>query len=245
MARQVAHDIKNPLTPIQLSAEHLRRVNQDRGQPLSPVLDNCVDTILTQVRLLRQIASEFSSFGTSPTVTPAPTAMRALVDEVIDPYRLGTAGRITFDLEVPDDLPVLTIDRMLMGRAITNIVENALYAMPSGGVLSLRAREVRLNGDGVTGMNVGSAANAANGRLGVELRIIDTGFGMDDEAARRIFEPYFSTKATGTGLGLSIARRNVELHGGTIAVASQKGVGTTVTLIVPVTRTLEPAGVGE
>ena len=234
MARQVAHDIKNPLTPIQLSAEHLRRVNQDRGQPLSPVLDNCVDTILTQVRLLRQIASEFSSFGTSPTVTPAPTAMRDLVNEVIDPYRLGTAGRITFDLEVPDDLPVLTIDRMLMGRAITNIVENALYAMPSGGVLSLRAREVRANGD---------SANAASGQRGVELRIVDTGFGMDDEAARRIFEPYFSTKATGTGLGLSIARRNVELHGGTITVASQKGVGTTVTLVVPVTRTLEPAGV--
>jgi HAMP domain-containing protein len=93
MARQVAHDIKNPLTPIQLSAEHLRRVNQDRGQPLSPVLDNCVDTILTQVRLLRQIASEFSSFGTSPTVTLSQTAVRNLVDEVIDPYRLGTAGR--------------------------------------------------------------------------------------------------------------------------------------------------------
>jgi signal transduction histidine kinase len=227
MARQVAHDIKNPLTPIQLSAEHLRRVNQDRGQPLSPVLDNCVDTILTQVRLLRQIASEFSSFGTSPTVTPSPTAVRALVDEVIDPYRLGTAGRITFDLEVSDDLPVLTIDRMLMGRAITNIVENALYAMPSGGILSLRAREVPFNSDD------------PHGRRAVELRIIDTGFGMDDEAARRIFEPYFSTKATGTGLGLSIARRNVELHGGTITVASQKGVGTTVTLIVPVTRTRE------
>ncbi len=161
MARQVAHDIKNPLTPIQLSAEHLRRVNQDRGQPLSPVLDNCVDTILTQVRLLRQIASEFSSFGTSPTVTPAPTAVRDLVDEVIDPYRLGTAGRITFDLEVPDDLPVLTIDRMLMGRAITNIVENALYAMPSGGVLSLRAREVTVNGDGSAG---GAAAVAAGQR---------------------------------------------------------------------------------
>ena len=180
MARQVAHDIKNPLTPIQLSAEHLRRVNQDRGQPLSPVLDNCVDTILTQVRLLRQIASEFSSFGTSPTVTLAPTAVRDLVDEVIDPYRLGTAGRITFDLEVPDDLPVLTIDRMLMGRAITNIVENALYAMPSGGVLSLRAREVPLNGDD-------PYAHGAR----VELRITDTGFGMDDEAARRDFRAVF------------------------------------------------------
>ena len=76
MARQVAHDIKNPLTPIQLSAEHLRRVHQDRGQPLSPVLETCVDTILTQVRLLRQIASEFSSFGSSPTARPAPTARR-------------------------------------------------------------------------------------------------------------------------------------------------------------------------
>jgi signal transduction histidine kinase len=68
----------------------------------------------------------------------------------------------------------------------------------------------------------------------VELRIEDTGFGMDDEAARRIFEPYFSTKAAGTGLGLSIARRNVELHGGTIAVQSQRGVGTTVTIALPV-----------
>jgi two-component system, NtrC family, nitrogen regulation sensor histidine kinase NtrY len=238
MARQVAHDIKNPLTPIQLSAEHLRRVHHDRGQPLSPVLDNCVDTILTQVRLLRQIASEFSSFGTSPTVSLAPTAMRDLVNEVIDPYRLGTSGRITFDLEVPDELPVLTIDRMLMGRAITNIVENALYAMPSGGVLSLRAREVPVNGDQANGEN----ANGMNVRRGVELQIVDTGFGMDDEAARRIFEPYFSTKATGTGLGLSIARRNIELHRGTISVASQKGVGTTVTLVVPVTRALEPAG---
>jgi signal transduction histidine kinase len=131
-----------------------------------------------------------------------------------------------------------------MGRAITNIVENALYAMPSGGILSLRAREVTVNGDQANAANAASAANAANGRRGVELQIVDTGFGMDDEAARRIFEPYFSTKATGTGLGLSIARRNVELHGGTIAVASQKGVGTTVTLVVPVTRMLEPSGVG-
>jgi signal transduction histidine kinase len=99
--------------------------------------------------------------------------------------------------------------------------------MPSGGILSLRAREVPYNSDD------------AYGRRAVELRITDTGFGMDDEAARRIFEPYFSTKATGTGLGLSIARRNVELHGGTITVASQKGVGTTVTLVVPVSHTSE------
>ena len=75
MARQVAHDIKNPLTPIQLSAEHARRVNVDRGRPLSPVLDDCVDAILTQVKLLRQISAEFSSFASSPTARPEPTTL--------------------------------------------------------------------------------------------------------------------------------------------------------------------------
>jgi nitrogen fixation/metabolism regulation signal transduction histidine kinase len=73
MARQVAHDIKNPLTPIQLSAEHARRVNIDRGRPLSPILDECVSAILTQVRLLRTIAAEFSSFASAPTPRPEPS----------------------------------------------------------------------------------------------------------------------------------------------------------------------------
>ncbi len=89
MARQVAHDIKNPLTPIQLSAEHAQRVNVDRGRPLSPVLDDCVHAILTQVSLLRQISSEFSSFASSPTARPEPTALAAIIDEVVTPYRTG------------------------------------------------------------------------------------------------------------------------------------------------------------
>src|SRR5439155_10941124 len=83
MARQVAHDIKNPLTPIQLSAEHALRVNNDRGRPLSPVLDGCVNAILTQVKLLRQISSEFSSFASSPTARPEPTALATLIEEVV------------------------------------------------------------------------------------------------------------------------------------------------------------------
>jgi signal transduction histidine kinase len=220
MARQVAHDIKNPLTPIQLSAEHLRRVHQDRGQPLSPVLDNCVDTILSQVRLLRQIASEFSSFGMSPTVNPTETSLRTLINEVVDPYRLGGAERVSFEVDVPETLPSLYVDRMLISRAVTNIIENALFAMPSGGTMTLQAR----------------AVPAAQRATGIELTIRDTGVGMDDEAARRVFEPYFSTKATGTGLGLSIARRNVELHHGTIAIRSRRGEGTSVIIVLPVTR---------
>jgi len=87
MARQVAHEIKNPLTPIQLNAEHLRRVHADRGEPLGPMVQECVGTILDQVKLLRQIASEFSSFASSPTAKPSDVDIPALLHEVVNPYR--------------------------------------------------------------------------------------------------------------------------------------------------------------
>jgi len=213
MARQVAHEIKNPLTPIQLNAEHLRRVHADRGEPLSPVLQDCVATILSQVRLLRQIASEFSSFASSPTARPTAVDVPELLDEVVSPYRAGLSERIRFDIDVPVDLPRVQIDRTLIARSLTNIVENALHAMPSAGTLGVSARTVDHR---------------------VTIRISDTGVGMDQEALERAFEPYFSTKATGTGLGLPIAKRNVELTGGTIAVSSERDRGTTVELSLPV-----------
>jgi signal transduction histidine kinase len=213
MARQVAHEIKNPLTPIQLNAEHLRRVHLDRGEPLSPVLQDCVSTILTQVKLLRRIASEFSSFASSPSAKPAEVDTAALLHEVIDPYRAGLDGRIGLEISIPPSLPPIFVDRSLISRSLTNIVENALHAMPGAGTLGLSAHVV----DGV-----------------VRIRISDTGAGMDDEALARAFEPYFSTKASGTGLGLPIAKRNVELSGGTIAVQSARDQGTTVEITLPV-----------
>ena len=212
MARQVAHEIKNPLTPIQLSAEHLRRVHADRGEPLGEVLDSCVTSILGQVRLLRQISSEFSSFASSPTARPAPVDLPELVAGVVDPYRHGLAGRITLENEVAPPLPRVFVDRTLIARALSNIVENALHAMPGRGAIVL---------------------TAAVEPEYVVLRARDTGVGMDEEALARVFEPYFSTKATGTGLGLPIARRNIELSGGQITVESTKGQGTTVILRLP------------
>jgi signal transduction histidine kinase len=212
MARQVAHEIKNPLTPIQLSAEHLRRVHADRGEPMGAVLDSCVTSILGQVRLLRQISSEFSNFASSPVARPAAVDLPELVAEVVDPYRTGLAGRVAIDNHVAPPLPPVFVDRVLIGRALVNIVENALHAMPSRGAITLAAAEEP---------------------EGVVLRVRDTGVGMDDEARARVFEPYFSTKATGTGLGLPIARRNVELSGGRIDVESVRGEGTTVVLTLP------------
>jgi two-component system nitrogen regulation sensor histidine kinase NtrY len=213
MARQVAHEIKNPLTPIQLSAEHLRRVHVDRGAPLGPVLDGCVTSILGQVRLLRQIAGEFSSFASSPTARRAPADPAQLVHDVVEPYRAGLEGRIAIENEIAATLPPVYVDRTLVARAVANIVENALHAMPAEGRLRVTSQ---VEDDSVA------------------IRFEDTGFGMDEEALGRVFEPYFSTKTTGTGLGLPIARRNIELSGGSISVESQKGVGTAVTIRLPV-----------
>jgi two-component system nitrogen regulation sensor histidine kinase NtrY len=228
MARQVAHDIKNPLTPIQLSAEHAQRVNVDRGRPLSPVLDDCMTAILSQVRLLRQIAAEFSSFASAATPRPAPTRVAELVDEVIGPYRVGLASRIAIEFDADANLPIINVDRTLLARAITNVIENALHAMPGTGKLSVVVRRSQ--------RLVAQDSNPARPDSGdlVEIEISDTGIGMDAESLTKIFEPYFSTKTAGTGLGLTIAKRNVELNGGTIQVRSQKGAGTAVTLTFPV-----------
>jgi signal transduction histidine kinase len=213
MARQVAHEIKNPLTPIQLSAEHLQRVHADRGEPLGAVLDGCVTAILGQVRLLRQIASEFSSFASSPTARPAQVDAAQLVHDVVEPYRAGLEGRIGIVNEIRAPLPPVLVDRTLVARAVANIVENALHAMPGKGTL-----------------HISSSVDAG----WVSIRIADTGVGMDAESLARVFEPYFSTKTTGTGLGLPIALRNIELSGGQIQVDSERGRGTAVTIKLPV-----------
>jgi signal transduction histidine kinase len=214
MARQVAHDIKNPLTPIQLNAEHLQRVHADRGRPLGALVDDCVANILGQVRLLRQISSEFSSFASSPQASPSPTDLGLLLEQILGPYRAGLGDRVVFEVEVPEGTPPAYIDPLLISRALTNVIENALHAMPAGGRLRC------------------SVSRDHAGLL--NLRMTDTGVGMDEEGARRIFEPYFSTKTTGTGLGLTIAKRNVEANGGSIAITSQRGAGTTVTISLPV-----------
>src|SRR5207245_793750 len=188
-----------------LSAEHARRVNIDRGRPLSPVLDECVNAILMQVKLLRQISAEFSSFASSPTPRPEPTRLPELIEEVVKPYRAGLTGRIDIAVDAPRDLPTVTIDRTLFARALTNVIENALHAMPGKGRLLVESGESRVDSPG---SRVDSRESTAGSPRAVIVRITDTGVGMDEDAAKRIFEPYFSTKATGTGLGLAIAKRN-------------------------------------
>jgi signal transduction histidine kinase len=129
------------------------------------------------------------------------------------------------------DLPVVSIDRGLFARALTNVIENALHAMPGTGTLSITSRQSP-DGAAAADSSEPPAPEPATPRS-VVVEIADTGVGMDDDALKRIFEPYFSTKATGTGLGLTIAKRNVELNGGRVQVNSRRGVGTTVTITLP------------
>src|SRR5262249_19759703 len=159
--------------------EHLQRVHIDRGEPMGPVLESCVESILGQVRLLRQIAAEFSSFASSPTARLASVDVAPLVAEVVDPYRTGLTGRIEIENRATGPPPRVHVDRTPVARALANIVENALHAMPDKGRLAIDAA-------------------ADDGHVTIQVR--DTGVGMDEEALTRVFEPYFSTKTTGTGL---------------------------------------------
>ncbi|HET9480582.1 MAG TPA: ATP-binding protein, partial [Candidatus Polarisedimenticolia bacterium] len=215
MARRIAHEIKNPLTPIQLSAEHILRVYDEKSPSFPAVLAECLRTIMQEVANLRQISAEFSTYARIPTPRREPTAMSSLLEDIMRPYRSAAPPGITLQLRVPAGLPTLDVDRSLIGRAIVNLVENALQAMPRGGALRVSAR---------------------SGPDGLLIDVEDTGIGMDESARSRIFEPYFSTKDTGTGLGLAIARKAVEEHGGRIEVVSAPGEGTTMRIVLPLAR---------
>ena len=216
MARQVAHEIKNPLTPIQLATEHLLRVYKDPDVDFDKVLDECTETILQQVRSLRQISMEFSTFASPEPLKREPTDIEALVREAITPYVTTPPDGVSVELEITSALPRLEVDARLLKRTLLNLVENALHALNGEGDVAIQVATKRMNGSGF-----------------VEIIVTDTGVGIDPELRERIFEPYFSTRAAGTGLGLAIAKKVVEDHGGTITVESERGQGTSVRMLLP------------
>jgi signal transduction histidine kinase len=217
MARQVAHEVKNPLTPIQLSTEHLLRVYGDPDVDFEKVLRECGETILQQVRTLRQISMEFSTFASPGPLALEPTDVGSLVRDTVGPYLKSAPSGIRLEVEVEPDLPEMRVDRRLLQRTLVNLVENALHALNGGGRI-----EVALSRSMRGGVPL------------VALRVRDDGVGIDPEVKTRVFEPYFSTRAAGTGLGLAIARKVVEDHGGAIHLESEPGKGTEVTIELPI-----------
>ncbi|HKP15200.1 MAG TPA: ATP-binding protein, partial [Gemmatimonadaceae bacterium] len=209
MARQVAHEIKNPLTPIRLGVQHLRRA---RGRAdYEQVLDQNVTRILTEIDRLDEIARSFSRYGGAPEErAPAePTDVGEIVRDVVTLERLGE-GDVQWRGEVSDE-PVLALARGdELREVLLNLFENARLAGASA--VTATVLDDRLE-DGVPA---------------VQISVTDDGKGIAEDVLPRIFEPHFSTRTSGSGLGLAITRRLVEGWGGTVTIASTQGKGTTV-----------------
>jgi nitrogen fixation/metabolism regulation signal transduction histidine kinase len=214
MARRLAHELKNPIFPIQLSIETLRRVlDQDDGSPerFSQLFLESSDTILDELRSLRKIVDEFSDFARMPRPQLAPTDVNAVAGRAVELYRPRADG-VSIETAFADELPAVNADKDQLGRALGNLISNALDAMPEGGRLAVRTA-------------------AAPGTVTVEVE--DSGPGLTEEQKTRLFTPYFTTKKGGTGLGLAIVQGIVSDHGGRIQVRSEPGHGTSFTLVLP------------
>lgn len=214
MARRVAHEIKNPLTPIQLSIEHLRQLKEENSDQFEARFLRLTDLILEQVEGLRAIASEFSRYAKLPAPKPAEVALEPLIRETLELMNPSIPPAITIDLAFEQDLPTAWIDRDLVQRALLNIVQNAVEAMVDKGKLSIVTSKV-------THRNLAA------------IMVTDTGPGIPEEQLIRLFEPYFSTRKEGSGLGLAIAKKSITDHGGDITVSSIVGQGTTFTILLP------------
>ncbi len=210
MARRLAHELKNPLFPIQLSIETLRRA-YDTERDFAALFRDSSDTILEELQALRKIIDEFSEFARMPRPELRPTDVNAVVEQVLALYQARAAG-YTVETQLARPLPAIAADRALLSRAIGNLVANALEAMPGSGTLRLRTA-------------------ARDGAVAVEIE--DTGPGLDEDQRTRLFTPYFTTKRGGTGLGLAIVQGIVSDHGGRVEVRSAPGAGTTFTLLLP------------
>ena len=214
MARMIAHEIKNPLTPIRLSAEHMREVWQNDPEHFGRVFDRCTSNILTQVDELRSIASEFSAYSSIPRIDPKPADLVASMADLVEGYRAAPPEGVSVDFEADPETILTRFDSKLLSRAVRNLIENALRAASvSGGRVVVKVAQT----DGLA-----------------RIAVADSGPGVAPDLLPRIFDPYFSTHDTGTGLGLAIARRIAEEHGGTITARNRAAGGLEVTVTLPV-----------
>src|SRR5579863_2615559 len=219
VARRVAHEIKNPLTPIALSAERIQR-HLDRATPTEPVsldvVKACADTIASAVETVRRLVDEFSTLARFPVAKPEPADINEIVESALSMFD-GRLEGIRLRKSLAPDLPKVMADNDSIKRAVANLVDNAAEASESAVV-----REIEI-----------STALVAS-RDAVEITVADTGHGVTRELKEKLFLPYFSTKKRGTGLGLAIVSRIVEDHRGSIRVEENRPVGTRFIVELPV-----------
>jgi two-component system nitrogen regulation sensor histidine kinase NtrY len=211
VARRIAHEVKNPLTPITLSAQRLRRKYADHLE--SPVFNECTQTIIDQVAQIRNLVNEFSLFAKFPTANPKPSELVPIIKDSMALYREGYEN-IEFILEIKDNIPVLNLDAQQIKQAMINLVDNAIAAIKEHGHIW-----VTLTHDPILKR--------------VRIEVADDGTGISDLNKTRLFEPDFSTKKAGMGLGLTIVSSIIADHNGVISVQSNKPRGAKFVIELP------------
>jgi len=214
LARRLAHELKNPLFPLQVTVENLVRAKEKAPEMFEEVFSEGTSTLLAEINNLKTIISRFSEFAKMPQPQRKPTQLNEVVRSVLRVFQaqLQEKSQIAVRLQLEAELPEISADPELLHRALSNLVLNAIDAMPQGGELTIRTE------------SIGSV---------VALSVSDTGSGLTQEECERLFTPYYTTKKHGTGLGLAIVQSVVSDHGGKISVQSAKEKGTTFRIELP------------
>lgn len=212
VARRIAHEVKNPLTPITLSAQRLQRRYSERLR--EPVFEECTQMIIDHVALIRNLVNEFSTFARFPDAHPVPCELIPIIEETIALYREGHES-VNFETHFPEGVPLLSLDRQQIKQALINLVDNAIAAIRSKGTVSISVAHDPI-------------------LKRVRLEVADDGPGIPDDEKVRLFEPYFSTKATGMGLGLTIVNSIIADHSGVIRVQDNQPHGAKFVVELPV-----------
>jgi signal transduction histidine kinase len=217
LASAMAHEIRNPLNFVNLSIDHLReQLSAQEARPRGD-FERILGTMKSEISRLNRLVGDFLSFGKPMRLDPRPCALEEVVREVaaLVDHKARDQG-IALAIETEEGLPSVVADAELLKTCFLNLMINGVDAMPKGGLLSVSVRR-----------------RAAGEPEGLVVEVSDTGHGMAPDAVRAAFEPYFSTKDTGLGLGLALTRKIVEDHGGSIALDSEPGRGTTVRIVLP------------
>jgi two-component system nitrogen regulation sensor histidine kinase NtrY len=217
VARRIAHEIKNPLTPIQLSAQRLRKRYGDKLKGDGGVFDDCTTMIMKQTDELKELVNEFSNFARMPAAKPAPNNLGEIISEVLSLFKQAHKD-IEFKHFSINGIPIMNLDRDQIKRVIINLFQNAVSAIETTG-----------NGGEVT---VRTEYNEELQMVTVE--VSDTGCGIPEGDKSKLFEPYFSTKKSGTGLGLAIVNTIISDHNGYIRVKDNQPKGTKLIIELPV-----------
>jgi len=215
VARRMAHEIKNPLTPVQLSAQRLQRKYEDKLGEDGSVFKECTQTIIDQVEVLKNLVNEFSRYARMPVTTPSPNDLNAIVAETVSLFQ-DAHKDITFDFKTAEGLPKFDLDAEQINRVMINLLDNAVSAIN------------KKNG------NIDVTVSYDEQHHRVSVSIADDGAGVPASYKRKIFEPYFSTKKSGTGLGLAIVSSIISDHHGQVSIADNVPTGTVVSFHLPV-----------